>query len=211
MSRIATGLSTCLVLAISIPAYADGTGTELGTAPTPAPAASASVTAAPPPPMGVVEERDGFRMRHGVAASFGEELGSGPSSGLSGFLGGVDWRIGAQINNLYAVYVDTHLSFGTAKIGAQSGVTGNFASALMAERTLADKFFVGAGGGYGVLNNPSGPLAQVRAGWYPAMSSSETAARRRGLVLGADVRAYFAGPGIGTVTQLSVSLGYEKY
>jgi hypothetical protein len=158
------------------------------------------------------EPMDGFRLRHGVAFSAGDEIGSGPSSGLSGALYGVDWRIGGQINNDYAVYLDTHLSFGTAHIGATSGYTGNFAVAAMFERTIMNQFFVAAGGGYGVLNNPSGPLGQLRAGWYPLISASDTHARRKGLVVGVDARFYFADAmTIGTVTQLSASIGYEAF
>jgi hypothetical protein len=150
-------------------------------------------------------------MRNAFDVNLGEEIGSGPSSGLSGVLGGADWRIGAQINDDYAVYFDTHLSFGTAHIGATSGVTGNFAEAVMVERTFVDRYFVGAGAGYGVLNNPSGPLFQVRGGWYPLMSVDNGRARRRGLMVGVDLREYFAGANIGTVSQISVALGYEKY
>ena len=204
-------LALAFVCLASATAFADG---EAAPAAPPPPAAP---PAAPPPSASATMpapdlDHDGFRMRHGVAFSFGDEIGSGPSSGLSGALGGVDWRIGAQINNNYAVYVDTHLSFGTAHIGAASGVTGNFAVAAMFERSLFDRFFVAGGGGYGVLNNPSGPLGQLRAGWYPLMSASDTKARRKGLMLGVDARWYFADAmTIGTVTQVSVSAGYEAF
>ena len=154
---------------------------------------------------------DGLRLRHGIAFSGGEEIGSGPSSGLTGELYGVDWRIGAQLNNLWAVHLNTHLSFGSAHFGGGSGTTGNFAEAVMVERMLLDRFFVAAGGGYGVLNNPSGPLLQFRVGGYPLMFADASEARRRGLMLGVDVRAYFAGEAIGTVTQVSFGIGYEKF
>lgn len=167
---------------------------------------SASAPVAPPP-----APTDGFRLRHGIDATFGDEIGSGPSAGLTGALGGIDWRFGAQINNSWAVYLDTHLSLGTASIGMASGVTGNFAAAVMGEYTLFDHFFAAVGGGYGVLNNPSGPLLQVRGGWYPLESKSRDSARRRGLMIGFDVREYFAGPNVGTVSQLSLAIGYEKF
>src|SRR5262249_9991288 len=118
---------------------------------------------------------DGLRLRHGIAFSGGEEIGSGPSSGLTGELYGLDWRIGAQLNNLWAVHLNTHLSFGNAHIGGASGTTGNFAEAVMVERMLMDRFFVAAGGGYGVLNNPRGPLLQFPLGGYPLMFSDASA------------------------------------
>src|SRR5690242_8121456 len=77
--------------------------------PAAAPPLPAPVAAPPPAPASPAEPRDGMRMRHGISVTIGEEYGSGPSSGLSGSLAGVDWRIGEQINNDYAVYVETHL------------------------------------------------------------------------------------------------------
>ena len=154
---------------------------------------------------------DGMRLRNGISFSGGEEVGSGPSSGFSAALYGLDWRIGAQINNDWAVHAQTHLSFGSGGVGGITGYTGNFCETLMVERMLLDRFFVGAGGGYGVLNNPSGPVLQVRLGGYPLMTTDANEARRRGLLIGVDYRAYFAGELIGTVSQISVAIGYEKF
>ncbi|HWU89412.1 MAG TPA: hypothetical protein VN253_19260 [Kofleriaceae bacterium] len=151
----------------------------------------------------------GMTLRNGFSLSVGEELGSGPSSGLSGQLYGVDWRIGAKIGDSIAAYLDTHLSFGTAKIGAASGVTGNFATAVVGEYTLPQRFFVGGGVGYGVLNNPSGPLVQARVGWYPLKNASEGKARRLNVAF--DARWYLPGDTIGTVTHLALSLGYDRF
>jgi hypothetical protein len=150
-----------------------------------------------------------MRLRNGFSFSAGEEFGSGPSSGLSGSLFGGDWRIGAKISDDYAVYLHSHLSFGTAHIGAASGVTGNLAAAVLAERSLPARLFVAGGGGYGVLNNPSGPLAQLRLGWYPMEHAPNTVARRLNVAF--DSRWYFAGAGVGTVTQLAFSVGYDRF
>ncbi len=189
----------CLAFAPSV-VLADPT---LGMAPDAAP----SVVAPVPAP--VVVPVSGPHLRNGFSFSAGEEFGSGPSSGLSGQLFGGDWRIGAQINELYGVYVDSHLSFGTAHIGATSGVTGNLAVALMGERALPGRTFIAAGGGYGVLNNPSGPLAQARIGWYPMEHSDSEVSRRLNIAL--DARWYFAGDQIGTVTQVALTLGYDRF
>ena len=172
-----------------------------------APDATPSVVAPVPAP--VVLPTSGPHLRNGFSFSAGEEFGSGPSSGLSGTLLGGDWRIGAQINELYGVYVDSHLSFGTAHIGAASGVTGNLAIALMGERSLPGRTFIAAGGGYGVLNNPSGPLAQARIGWYPMAHDDGAVGRRLNIAL--DARWYFAGDQIGTVTQVALTLGYDRF
>jgi hypothetical protein len=202
-------LLVCLGFSSSI-AAADTADTDTQTV--------AAVEPAPPPPTTVVApapaplpppQEQGMRLRNGFSISAGQEYGSGPSSGLSGSLFGGDWRIGAQIDDLHAVYLHTHLSFGTAHIGAASGTTGNFAAAVIAERQLPMRLFVGGGGGYGVLNNPDGPLAQLRAGWYPFEQSMDSKARRLNVAL--DARWYFAGDQVGTVTHIALTLGYDRF
>jgi hypothetical protein len=201
MRRISIGL-VCL----AVPAIAGAdTGTQVATAVEPAPSTPAVIMPAPAP---APAPEPGTHLRNGFSFSAGEEFGSGPSSGLAGQLYGIDWRMGAKLAGPYSVYADTHLSFGTAHIGAASGVTGNFAIALMGERELPARTFVAAGGGYGVLNNPSGPLAQVRAGWYP-MEHDDSVGRRLNVAL--DARFYFAGDQIGTVSQIALTLGYDRF
>jgi len=175
-----------------------------GTDGAPAPVAAATMPVAAPAPAG-----DGISLRNGFSFSASQAFGSGPSSGLSESLFGGDWRIGARIANDWAVYMSTHLSFGSAKFAGQSGVTGNFAAALIGERSLPMRTFVGAGGGYGVLNNPSGPLAQLRAGWYPMAASNDGKSRRLNVAL--DTRFYFAGDAIGTVSQVALTVGYDRF
>ena len=190
-------------LAFPVVAAAD---TVVATATEPPPSAPTTVIApAPEPPPAPTL---GTHLRNGFSASLGEELGSGPSSGLSGQLYGVDWRIGAKLAGPWSVYADTHLSLGTAKIGGTSGYTGNFAFAAMGERELPAKTFVAAGGGYGVLNNPSGLLAQVRGG-INLGGDDMTVSRRWNIAL--DARFYFAGDQIGTVSQISLTLGYDRF
>ena len=60
-----------------------------------------------------------------------------------------------------------------------------------------------------MLNNPSGPLAQLRAGWYPFEQVSSGKVRR--LNVAADARWYFAGDNIGTVTQIAFTIGYDRF
>ena len=179
-------------------------------APAPVEAAPAVAMAPTPAPAPAPEPTSGVTLRNGFSVSVSDAIGSGPSSGLSEQLYGLDWRIGARINDQLAVYASTHLSFGTAKFAGESGVTGNFAEALIGEYTFAKQVFVGGGGGYGVLNNPSGPLAQVRVGWYPMKASGEGKSRRLNIAL--DARWYFADAmTIGTVTQVALSLGYDRF
>jgi hypothetical protein len=198
-----TMVFVCLASATAL-ATANPDATVPGAAPTTAP-----VTVATPAPAAVPAQSSGPTLRNGFSLSVGEEVGSGPSSGRSGQLYGVDWRIGAKISDALAVYADTHLSFGTAKIGGASGVTGNFATAVIGEYTLPMRVFVGGGAGYGVLNNPSGPLAQFRVGWYPSAQSEPGTSRRLNIAL--DSRFYFAGDQVGTVSQISLTLGYDRF
>ena len=200
--RRSSMLFVCL-LSSSTFAIADTAPQTVAVADPPAPSAGAAVATAPPPP------EPGLRLRNGFSLSAGQEYGSGPSSGFSANLFGGDWRIGAQIDDRHAMYLHTHLSFGSGELGGASGATGNFAAALMAERMLPARVFVAGGGGYGVLNNPSGPLAQLRVGWYPFEQTSETKVRRLNLAL--DARWYFPGDHIGTVTHLAFTIGYDRF
>ena len=164
------------------------------------------MVAAPAP--APIERSSGTGLRNGFSLSVGQEMGSGPSEGFSGQLYGVDWRIGAKVTPAISMYLQTHLSMGDAKIGNAEGVTGNFAAALMGEYELPQRVFFAGGGGYGVLNNPSGPMGQLRAGWYP-MKGGDGVERRINLAL--DARFYFPGDDIGRVTQLSLTIGYDRF
>jgi len=155
------------------------------------------------------QERDEVRFRWGISA------GAGPSFGdYSGILGGGDLRLGVQINQLIGVYGDAHLAAGsvTLKNSNASGVTGVFAGTGMVDFTFAHRAFVAAGGGFGVLNNPSGPVLDFRAGGYPLMSRNEFG-RRRGLMLSVDLRPYFtssAGASF-TIVEMTGNIGYEAF
>jgi hypothetical protein len=183
-------------------AYADD-NTVAAVTPPPPTTVSAPAPAPQPPP------DDGMRLRNGFSLSAGQEWGSGPSSGFSAQLFGFDWRIGGQITDQVGIYVDTHLSLGNGEIGAASGSTGNFAIALMGEYTLPQRIFVAGGGGYGVLNNPDGPMGQVRVGWYPFETHATSKVRR--LNVAVDARWYFPGEQIGTVTHLALTAGYDRF
>lgn len=192
----------------SATAYAGDATAPTMAPPPPAPAAAPAATSTAPAPVD-----HGWRLRHGITATGGELFGSAQNVSFSESLAGLDWRLGVQLNDDWAVYSDAHLSFGSAMALGSSGTTGNFAEAIMGERTIGDKIFVGAGGGYGVLNNPSGPLIAARAGYYPLMKRDDADGRRRGLVISGDLREYFAsynGVSYGA-TQLMLSVGYEKY
>ncbi len=154
----------------------------------------------------------GVRLRNGFSLSVGQESGkTAAGADISGQLYGVDWRIGAVVTESISVHLHSHLSLGTASVGGSSGATGNFATAVVGEYTFPMRLFVGGGGGYGVLNNPSGPLAELRVGYYPFKKESAGKARRLNVAL--DVRWYFvddAGTGV-TVTHIALSLGYDRF
>jgi hypothetical protein len=171
--------------------------------------ATEALAQAPPPPAAapaVEEDKDGVRLRAGVSATAGTML----ISDYSGFLAGVDGRLGVQINDLIGVYAMPHLSFGPISVGGLASIPiGVFSTTALAEATLIDQIFVGAGGGFGIVNNPSGPVVHVRAGGYPLMGHGENGIRRKGLMLGADMRLYFIS-GF-TVMQVMGGVGYEAF
>ncbi len=155
---------------------------------------------------------DGVRFRGAVSLAGGGEfiMSPGGTQSFSGGLGGVDGRMGVQINNLLAVYFQPHLSFGVIRTASGSGgATGTLAATVLLDVTLAHRFFVGAGAGYGVLNAPNGPVVQLRFGGYPLAVMSDDSPTRRGLMVGADARMYFTPAG--TAVQLMLGLGYEVY
>jgi len=176
----------------------------------PPPAAPAPAIAAPAPaPAAAPTEADGVRFRWGLAAAVGLES----VSVFSGAMYGLDARFGVQVNHLLAIYVQPHLSFGSLSgegIGAGvSGATGTFTTAAIGEVTLVDHFFVGAGFGYGVLNNPAGPMFQVRAGGYPLAGRGDNGIRRRGLMIGVDLRTIFIDGATGVLVMGGI--GYEAF
>jgi hypothetical protein len=164
---------------------------------------------APPPPPPPVT---GPTLRNGFSLSAGQEFGtSNLGNKLTGQLYGVDWRIGMQLNKAIGVYLDSHLSFGSAQLNSGSGVTGNFATAVVGEYTLPMRLFLGGGVGYGVLNDPSGPLVQARVGFYPFEAPAQGKARRLNIAL--DTRLYFVSAGMETLTEkhIALSLGYDRF
>jgi hypothetical protein len=167
-----------------------------------------------------VSTEDKVRFRGGISAAAGGLF----SSVISGFQAGFDGRIGVQINNLIGVYAQPHLVFGPVGVAGVSSVIGVLSGTGLVDITLADHFFLGAGGGFGIVNNPYGPVAHFRLGGYPLMGRGESAGRRKGLLLGADVRLYFLSGQTGqtgptsstsattlTVTEITGAIGYEAF
>ncbi|HEY5933921.1 MAG TPA: hypothetical protein VIU61_04785 [Kofleriaceae bacterium] len=177
-------------------------------APTPAPPPQSMTAVAPAP----APESEGMTLRNGFSVSLGQEFGtSNLMNEFSGQLYGIDWRIGAQINKALGIYLDSHLSFGSVKVNSVTGSTGNFAAAAIGEYTLPMRLFFGGGAGYGILNNPSGPLVAARAGYYPFEASSTGKSRRWNIAL--DMRLYFVkeGPESVTMKHIAVTLGYDRF
>jgi hypothetical protein len=164
---------------------------------------SSSVALADDPP---APSTSGFR--NGFSLSAGQEFGG--DRDISGTMFGLDWRIGWRVSEPISIYLHSHLSFGSAKEGnGNSGLTGTFASAVMGEYKLPMRLFVAGGGGYGVLNNPNGPLLEARVGYYPFENDSPGKQRRLNVAI--DYRAYFANQGYGTVNHVALSIGYDRW
>lgn len=131
---------------------------------------------------------DGGRFRFGVA------LGAGPLStdGLDMTYYGADLRFGWQLSDALAVYAQPQIGYykmdGASVLFGSGGLMG---TSVLADYTIIDRFFVGGGVGYAVLNSPSGIELHLRGGGYPLMSRSDNKVRRRGLMLGVDFRMHF--------------------
>jgi hypothetical protein len=230
MSHIAVqGLAIAVVLTATAIAQAqeappDATGTppegaaapadaapapEPAATPAPAPAPVPAPTPAPEPPRAPA---DGARFRFGVSGGFGfftAKAEVGPGEVSCKYYGG-DLRLGAQINHLLGVYVQPTLGYYTADTNFAFAVGGLAGVAVVADVTLIDRFFVGAGLGYTVYNNPSGLTPILRIGGYPLMSRNDQVARRRGLMLGADLR-FTKLEGIETIVMPTFNIGFESF
>ncbi len=172
-------------------AHADEPGTDPST---PAPSASA-------------EEQDSVRFRGGVSAAGGALAVAGFSVGL----GGVDGRLGVQINDYVGIFATPHLALGGGTHNDVSVFTGVAAAGLVAEGTLFDRAFLGLGGGAGYIGSlPSAyPHLHVRAGGYPVVGDEESGGRRTGLSVGLDLRVHFVLDSM--VVQPMGTIGYEAF
>ena len=169
--------------------------------------ARAQDAAAAPPAATVAQS--GLRFRSGISLGGGIEKVSVVSGGMYG----IDARLGMQLNDVLGIYLQPHLSFGSLSGQAGgagiSGSTGTFSVAAIGEATFMDRLFAGAGLGYGMLNNPSGPMFQARAGGYLLTTRGQDGIRRKGLMAGVDVRSIFITGATGLL--VIASIGYEKY
>jgi|GEM_PF-1132397 len=173
------------------------------------PAAEATETAAPATesaPSGKsnsADGGDGARFRFGISGGGLAMFGNGGTYPY----GGGDLRFGVQINDLIGVYAQPQLGYyGASGFTVGGGLVG--ASAVV-DFTFIDHVFVGAGLGYAVLNNPSGPELHFRLGGYPLAGRSSEKVRRKGLMVGADLRFYFLDGA--TFTLPTLNIGYEAF
>jgi hypothetical protein len=65
------------------------------------------------------------------------------------------------------------------------------------------------GGGGAILNNPFAGELHLRAGGYPLMGYGEDGVRRKGLMIGADVRMFFLEGYV--LLSPTASIGYEAF
>jgi hypothetical protein len=200
-------LTSTTSIALAQGATAEPAATPAVAAAEPAATTNTSVATPAPAPM-PAPEPSSSGLRNGFSLSAGQEFGG--DRDVSGTMFGVDWRIGWRVSQPISVYLQSHLSFGSAKEGnGASGVTGTFASALMGEYVLPMRVFVAGGAGYGVLNNPNGPIVAARVGYYPMKTNGIGKARHLNIAL--DYRAFFANQGYGTVNHIALSLGYDRF
>lgn len=218
---VVEGLAIALVLTGSALAQAQEAESSATSAPSAAEAAApaeapAPTTAAAATPAAAAGDTnklvlDGPRFRFGVSggAGFFTAAPEGSSTSISCTYFGADLRLGAQINDLIGVYAQPTLGYYTADVGvlAAGGLVG---MAVVADVTIIDRFFVGAGIGYTVYNSPAGITPILRIGGYPLMSHSDQKARRKGLMLGADLR-FTSLEGLKTIVMPTFNVGYEAF
>lgn len=214
---VVEGLAIAAVLTGSALAHAqEGAPEATGEPPAAKEAAPAEASAPAAPAAGGVDTSsaaaDGPRFRFGVSGGAGFFTAAsevGPSK-VSCTYFGTDLRLGAQVNNLFGIYAQPTLGYYTANVPGALAAGGLVGLAVAADVTFIDRLFVGAGVGYTVYNSPGGVSPLLRIGGYPLMSRSEEKARRKGLMLGLDLR--FTGlDGLKTIVMPTFNLGYEAF
>jgi hypothetical protein len=156
--------------------------------------------------------KDGARFRFGVSGGFGfftaaSEVGTAK---VSCTYYGADLRLGAQINDLFGIYAQPTLGYYSANGSGGLAAGGLLGLAVVADATIIDRLFVGAGVGYTVYNSPAGITPILRVGGYPLMSRSDEKARRKGLMVGADLR-FTSLEGLKTIVMPTFNVGYEAF
>lgn len=152
---------------------------------------------------------DGVRFRGGISAGGGGLYLLG--RGMPGAT--VDGRIGVQFNDLIALYAQPQLAFfyleQDSPFGEFDSAIGVLGGTALLDFTFWDDFFLAAGGGVAVLNNPVVPAIHFRTGFYPWMEHGEDNVRRKGFLLGFDLRLLPYGGEVNVMP--TVSLGYDAY
>lgn len=212
--------SMAIAVVLTGSAVAQAQETKPGEPPAAEGAAPAAATPAPPAAAAVAATggdtskavADGVRFRFGVDGGLGFFTAAnevGPAS-VSCMYYGVDLRFGAQINNLIGVYAQPTLGYYSAGNGGALAGGGLIGTTVGADATFIDRLFVGAGVGYTVYNSPGGVTPILRLGGYPLMSRSDQKARRKGLMVGADLRFTFL-DGLKTIVMPTFNVGYEAF
>jgi hypothetical protein len=158
------------------------------------------------PSGGSASGADGPRFRFGIAGGAGPMLGDNWGT----VYGGLDMRFGAQVSDLLGIYLQPQLGFYEGQTPSGNGFGGIVGFSGGVDVTLIDRFFVGAGAGVAILQNPVGPELHFRVGGYPLVSRSSEKVRRKGLMLGMDFRLHFPS-GYAMAIAPTFNIGYEAF
>ena len=150
-------------------------------------------------------DEDGVRFRGGVSGGGGGLFLEGYTMGLGGF----DGRMGVQINDLIGVYAQPQVGVYGGDLGGFGGIGGLAGASVVVDFTFIDQIFVGVGGGGAILNDPFAGELHIRAGGYPLMGYGEDGVRRKGLMIGADLRMFFLEGYV--LLSPTASIGYEAF
>lgn len=213
---VVEGLSIAVVLTASAFAQAQETDAEAtdkpaaGEAAAPTEAAAPAADSANAAPASTLADGPRFRFGVGAGVGFFSAASDVNSSKVSCTYYGTDLRFGVQINDLIGVYAQPTLGYYSVNGSGGLGAGGLVGFSAIADATLIDRFFVGAGLGYTVYNSPAGITPILRVGGYPLMSRSDVKARRKGLMVGADLR-FTSLEGLKTIVMPTFNIGYEAF
>jgi hypothetical protein len=121
---------------------------------------------------------------------------------------GTDVRAGLQFGDSLGLYFVPRLGLYAGGY-SEGGIGGLLGIGAGMDWTFADRFFVGAGVGVAILNNPKMLDVSVRIGGYPKMLRSEETIGRHGFVVALDLHHYRGS--FYRVYSPVMSLGYEAF
>lgn len=145
------------------------------------------------------------RFRGGFSGSVGGLLHGDFALGV----GGMEGRLGAQITDPFAVYVQPFFGVYWGTINGVDGDSLMGGASALVDYTFGDRAFVAGGVGVARFDEPIGATLHLRGGVYPAVGFGDDGIGRRGLMVGGELRLFIVSETV--VASPTVTVGFEAF